>query len=631
MIADFFCLKTISVRVLGVVCLLGMVVCTSSAQTDGSAGARPLSIVLSGVEKELRENIRGFLEIYAFDGKEVTSVARLRYLHKKAEAQIEAALRPFGYYRPVIETELFDVGSKWQAIYRVNPNDRIKLISDPVIELAGVVVDCNDFRYQERDRKSLLPDIAVEDDEFNRNKELVIDFCKARTAAELTKGEPLDQQAYDRLKQSIQTSAAKYGYFDAEFTRHEILIDDQAYTAEIALVMNPGPRYRIGEALIKQDVDWIADSLLERYVELEDKDYFDAGKLQSLQSDLTNSDYYKRVEVRASAQDAVDKVIPVSVDLKHIKPREYVVGVGYGTDTGARIRIGVDGRRVNRRGHHYSAEGRLSEIGYGLVAGYTIPTGDPRTDSFGIRLGIEREDSDTQDFTGFSLGGSYQFRDGLWTKSYAIDYSVNEFVADSETTTTRLLMPSTEWTRTYPSELEKRINTVNGAWVRLSLRGASESLLSDTSFIQPQISTKIINTFDSNHRFIVRASAGTTWVKDFDKLPTQLRYYAGGDSSVRGYKYQAIAPLDDDSEVLGGRHLLEASAEYEVPIRDNFSVAAFSDFGDAFDDRPDYRFGVGLGLRWQSPIGPVRIDVARSLVDPGEGNVRLHLSLGPDL
>lgn len=631
MIATVFHPKKLPVRALGVACLLGLAVCTSSAQTETQNTQKDLNIIISGVDDDLLNNVEGFLEIFTFQQKQAPSVARLRYLHNKAQEQIEAALRPFGYYRPTIESELVDVGSKWQAIYRITPNDRVLLASDPLIELENIVVDCNDFRYQQRDRRSLLPEVVVEDDEFNRNKELVIDFCEARSKANLVQGKALNQQSYDSLKQTIQTSAARYGYFDAEFTQSEIRIDLQAYSAEVFLVMNPGTRYRLGETVITQDIDWINDDLLERYVDIENQDYFDAGKLQALQSDLTNSNYYKRVEVGASAQDAVDNVIPVSVDLTHIKPREYVVGVGYGTDTGARLRVGVDGRRVNRRGHHYTAEGRISEIGSGLVAGYTIPTGDPRTDSYGVRLGIEREDTDSQNFKGFSLGANYQFRDGLWSKSYAIDYSVDEFLVEDVTTTTRLLMPSTEWTRTFPVELEKRINTVNGAWVRLSLRGASESVLSDTSFIQPQISTKFINTFANNHRFLLRAGASTTWVKDFDKLPTSLRYYAGGDSSVRGYNYQAIAPTDEDNEPVGGLHLIEGSVEYEVPIRDQFSIAAFGDFGDAFDKQPELRFGLGVGLRWQSPIGPVRIDVARSLDAPGEGNVQLHLSLGPDL
>ncbi len=622
-----------AVQLLVFTILLAAVIATSSAQVaDTDAGqVKKVSVVLRGVDKEQRSNIQGMLDLWAFNEKKIPSVARLRYLHQIAPEQIDAALRPFGYYRAEIDADLNDLGGRWQAVYRVNPRDRVLVTTEPVLSLGDVLVECDDFRYKPYNRKSLLPDIKVEDDQFNKHKDLVMSFCAARDRAQLRKGQPLDQQAYDDLKQSLQTAASRLGYFDAVFTKHEIRIDLEAYTAEVVLQMDPGDRYRIGEAKLTQDLDWISEELLQRYVELEDQEYFDAGKLQSLQSDLTNSEYYRQVEVKASVQDAEKLVVPVRVDLTHIVPREYVVGVGYDTDAGARMKVGVTGRRVNSRGHQYEAEGRISQIGYGLAAAYTIPTGDPRTDSYGVSLRLDRSDTSEKDSRSVGLGANYQFRDGLWFKTYALDYQVDKFVLDGEASRSTLLVPSLEWTRTYPAELEKRINTVNGTWLKLGLRGASDSLVSDTSFIQPQISTKWIVSFESKNRFIARSRIATTWVKDFEKLPLSLRYYTGGDSSVRGYDFEQIAPVNSDNEPQGGKHLLEASVEYEIPFRDNFSWAVFSDFGDAFNDSPDYRIGVGAGLRWRSPIGPVRFDLARSLKDPGEGNVEFHLSIGPDL
>lgn len=622
-------------RLLGLCCLLGVFISPGGAQTDTGSASRVknLSIVMRGLEIDHRKNVQGMLELWAFNEKRIPSVARLRFLHRQAPEQIKSALRPFGYYRAKVEADLSDLGSQWQAVYRVTPGDRVKLVSDPVIALNDVVVDCEDFRYKPYNRKSLLPDIKVEDDQFNKHKDLVTTFCEAQAKADLRKGAPLDQQAYDALKQTLQTTASRLGYFDAQFSKHEIRIDIKAYTAAVTLEMDPGERYRIGEAKLSQDKEWISTDLLDRYVELQDQDYFDAGALQSLQSDLTNSEYYKQVDVKAAVQDAEGLEIPVQVELTHIKPREYVFGLGYGTDTGARTKLGITGRRVNTRGHQYLAEGRLSQIGYGLGAEYTVPTGDPRTDSYGISFQLESEEADKGESFAVGLGGNYQFRDGLWFKSYALDYTVDEFTptGDLTTTNTTLLVPSLEWTRTYPAELEKRINAINGTWLQLTLRGASDSLLSDTSFIQPRISAKWINSFESRHRLLIRASAATTWVKDFDKLPLSLRYYTGGDTSVRGYSFENIAPVDDENELQGGKHLLEASIEYEIPFKENFSWVAFSDYGDAFDSDPDFRHGIGIGLRWRSPIGPVRFDVARSLDAPGEGNVRLHLSLGPDL
>lgn len=622
-----------AIKLLVIYLMLGLLMSPSGAQTDDNAAGqvKKVRVVLRGVEKDLLDNVKGTLELWAFNEAKIPSVARLRFMHQNATEQIKQALRPFGYYRPVVESELLDLGVRWQAVYRIDPRDRVVIASDPVISLGDVVADCSDFRYTPFNRKSLMPDIKVQDEEFNKHKQLVLDFCAARETAALKKGSALNQQAYDALKQSLQSAASRLGYFDAVFSKHEIRIDLKAYNAEIFLQMEPGERYRTGAAELNEDKQWITPDLLERFVDLEDREYFDAGKLQSLQTDLTNAEYYKRVEVRAAVPEAEQRVVPVKVDLTHIPAREYVAGIGYDTDEGLRFKLGVTGRRVNSRGHHYNAEARVSEIGYGLAGAYTIPTGDPRTDSFGFSVRLDRSDTTEKDSRSVGLGANYKFRDGFWFKNYSLEYQVERFGLSGESNRSTLLMPGLEWTRTYPAELEKRINTVNGTWLQFSLRGASDSLVSDTSFIQPKISTKWIRSFENKHRFIARATAATTWVKDYDKLPLTLRYYTGGDSSIRGYDFEQISPLNEENEPQGGRHLLNAGLEYEIPFRDNYSVAVFSDIGDAFNDEPDYRRSMGIGLRWRSPIGPVRFDLARSLNAPGKGNVKFHLSLGPDL
>jgi translocation and assembly module TamA len=129
----------------------------------------------------------------------------------------------------------------------------------------------------------------------------------------------------------------------------------------------------------------------------------------------------------------------------------------------------------------------------------------------------------------------------------------------------------------------------------------------------------------------VRGQIGTTWESDFDKLPASVRFFAGGDSSVRGYKFEELGPVDAQGKVIGGPSLITASVEYEQPLRDRWSLAFFIDSGNAFEGSDfNARTGVGIGGRWQSPLGPIRIDLAHPLRDE-TNNLRLHISLGPDL
>jgi translocation and assembly module TamA len=98
---------------------------------------------------------------------------------------------------------------------------------------------------------------------------------------------------------------------------------------------------------------------------------------------------------------------------------------------------------------------------------------------------------------------------------------------------------------------------------------------------------------------------------------------------VRGYDFESIGP-ERDGEVIGGRRLVTGSVELDVLLRDKWSAALFADAGSAYDDSPDFSRSVGVGLRWYSPLGPLRLDLAHPLDDPNR-SVRIHVSLGPDL
>jgi translocation and assembly module TamA len=130
---------------------------------------------------------------------------------------------------------------------------------------------------------------------------------------------------------------------------------------------------------------------------------------------------------------------------------------------------------------------------------------------------------------------------------------------------------------------------------------------------------------------MVRGHVGTTAKSDFDELPASVRFFAGGDSSVRGYDFDALGPVDASGLVIGGSSLATGSFEFEQPLRDRWSLAFFVDSGNAFESsRLNAKTGAGLGGRWQSPLGPIRVDLAHPFDDDTD-NWRLHISLGPDL
>jgi translocation and assembly module TamA len=333
------------------------------------------------------------------------------------------------------------------------------------------------------------------------------------------------------------------------------------------------------------------------------------------------------VEVSATPDKAEDHVIPVDIYLEPRKRLKFTVGAGFGTDTGLRGKIGFEQRRANRLGHRYRLEALASQIKLGLNGEYIIPGSRPSTDRFVVRSSYIEEDSESIDSKTALIGVSRQRQDGLWLKNLSLDFQRETFSFDSDERTSILLMPSLVWTRV---DVENRLDVTRGSRISLELRGAYEDLLSDVSFIQAAVRGKWIRPLGENGRLLLRGSVGTSLVSEFDDLPATVRFFAGGDRSVRGFELDEIGPRNEEGDVIGGRHLIVGSVEYEYRIRENWSIAAFVDSGTAFDDTPDFKTGVGAGVRWHSPVGPVRVDLASGLEEPGE-IIRLHVTIGPDL
>jgi translocation and assembly module TamA len=167
----------------------------------------------------------------------------------------------------------------------------------------------------------------------------------------------------------------------------------------------------------------------------------------------------------------------------------------------------------------------------------------------------------------------------------------------------------------------------------IQARGAVEGLVSDTNFAQIFGDTKWVFGLWSGGRLLTRADAGFTLIDELDTLPASVRFFTGGDTSVRGYGYKSLGPTDVFGNVVGGENLLVGSIEFDQLFADEWSLAAFIDSGNAYDKFEDFNpaTSVGVGIRWYSPLGPIRVDIAFPLEDDAPDEYRLHIYLGPDL
>jgi translocation and assembly module TamA len=326
--------------------------------------------------------------------------------------------------------------------------------------------------------------------------------------------------------------------------------------------------------------------------------------------------------------------VPIDVNLTPSKRQRWTTGLGYGTDTGPRGTLGLELRRINRRGHRARSEFRLSQIQRSAQASYEIPGPYPRTDVLSFNLGYNREDNDTTQSESLLVGAGLSQARGKWREAVALNLQREDFEVGLDHGRADLILPQGTWTLV---EADDRIFTTRGHRLQIDLRGTDDALGSNVSLVQGEVQGKLIRSFADHFRFISRAQVGWTETDQFRKLPATLRFFAGGDESVRGFGYQDLGEHDEAGNVIGGPALLTGSVEVEYQFLEEFfhlkkwGVAAFYDTGNASRSfSGSLESGAGVGLRWLSPIGPIRADVAFALTEPGTP-LRFHLTVGPDL
>jgi translocation and assembly module TamA len=213
--------------------------------------------------------------------------------------------------------------------------------------------------------------------------------------------------------------------------------------------------------------------------------------------------------------------------------------------------------------------------------------------------------------------------------NYSLDLKRERSEIAGERQDAVLVIPGVTWSRVYA---EDDAHALGDYRLGVDLHGGSTALGSDVSFVQLRLDGKLIVAAPwRGGRLLGRLELGTTWTDDFGALPVSERFFAGGDQSIRGYAWKSLGPVGSSGKVVGGRNLAVGSLEYEHYFTDKWGVALFQDIGYAFDAASDpfYR-GRGIGLRWRSPIGTVRLDVAQAQ-DGSREPWRLHFVVGPDL
>ncbi len=550
-------------------------------------------LAISGLTEDLERNVRAFATIATEPCDAEAWLVRRRF--RTLESEIRKALEPFGYYQPEITTKLELDAKCWKADVTVNPGEPV-LLREVDIRIDGPA--SSDPAFQE-----LL------------------------TPASLTSGNALRHANYEALKKTLQIRAANRGYFEAQFSVSRMDVWPDQGVADVTLHFTSGPRYRLGE--IHQNQAFMNPEIVLAYLDLEVGAYYDADDLARAYRDLSDSAYFGQIEILPDVANATDEHVPIQILLQPGTHIEYNVGVGASTDLGLRFRAGFRNNRINQRGHRLIADLGVSTVLQGLTTEYRIPLSDPRREWFSVTGAYSNEETDTFDNEVQRLGVRWtKAMTDTWLRTLSLDASRESFIVGDDIETSRSIVPAITFDQ---KRSDRDVFPRSGRRLGGELSGTDKSIGSTMSYVQATAWLRWIRSFGDHTRLLARLNAGFTKSDDFSELPPSVRFFAGGDESIRGFDYESLGPTDADGNVVGGDNLLVASIEYERHLKGNFYGAMFVDAGNAFNNT-DFKaeVGAGVGIKWRSPLGPIRLYLGYP-VSQTDQSLRVHLRLGADL
>ena len=561
-----------------------------------AAAAEPLRVKVSGIEGEILQNVEAALALPA--GLIRNGQVDRRWLNhfvRQVPGKVRKAMEPYGYYSPQISAESAENGNGDVLNVRIVPGQPVLVESlDLVLEGPG-----------SQDR---------------RLREILSRFP-------LKRGDPLRHDLYEEGKGALKARAMDSGYLQAGYVVHEILVEPVRHAANIRLVLDTGPLTYFGLVLFEGAPNF-PERFFRRYLAFKTGDVFSYEKLGQTQLNFLDSDRFREVVITPGLEAAVDQRVPVNIQLTPSSRRRLRPGIGYGTDTGARFTLKYKDVNSLHLGHELNIDLMIAEYKQFLTSSYTIPSYRNKDAHTVFRLGVDREDIDTYTTRSIFAEGERVYAMGRGRLgSFFLRLLQEDYTIGGEDSRSRMVIPGVRYSaRRYDDTVRPR----KGFHLRAEVRGAHDSLGSDTSLLQGWIRANVLRPLPFRLSLIARVEGAATWQKDpIEDVPASLRFFAGGDNSIRGYRYQSLGPVDSEGEVVGGKHLLVGSLELERALFENWGVAVFYDAGNAYDTLTGITWaqGVGIGLRRYTLVGPVRLDVARQVGVDNPG-YRFHISLG---
>lgn len=556
--------------------------------------------------RELRELLQRHLDLSRFRAERDITEIEVGRLMSAAPAQARSLLETEGYFDPRIRISRRppdDPGGQPLVLLQVEPGPRAT-VDRLTIEVQGA--------FQE----------AI--DEGDERTERRLRFLRNRWP--LQPGAVFTQEAWTRSKNGLLASLRTRGYPAAGYAGTAAQVDATTHKVRIFVVADSGPLFRIGQIEV-EGVERTTEDAVRNLAPFERGEVFSEKMLLDYQENLQRSGLYEGVAVALDPDVAQADSASVVVRVREAKLKSATVSVGFSSNTGPRVGLQFTHRRPF--GYEWVASTRLQYGRDERLAALDLLS-YPKPDGYRNLASVSAEYLDA----GGAITHTQRTRYGRtqdterYDRLYYGEFNRTVVETDNTRRIDRALWANYEWTR-------RDVNNVlfpTRGLILTAHGGAGGSADADGDrgpFVRAYLRAAWYHRLGSRRVLQLRGEAGQVFKRDSLGVPDSLLFRAGGDDSVRGYGYRTLGPTQDGS-VVGGPVLATASAELMWPLSErlrDWYGAVFVDAGNAASSWRDFDpvHGYGFGVRWRSPIGPLKADIAYG---EATGSIRLHLSVG---
>ena len=549
---------------------------------DDAAPSVPYEVEIRGVEdRTLRELLQEVSETRRLIDRPPPSLTRLRRRAEDDRARLQRALRSEGYYGATIDLSVDDAAHPVRIVFQVDPGPRYRL-REVAIEVTPPEAD--------------LP-------------------LPSRRELGIAPGKPAVAQTILNAETALVERARARGYALAEAGERRAVVDHDADAMDLTLRLVPGPLVTFGKIDVV-GLKAVEPGFVERRLPWRPGDLITSERLTEGQRALRETELFSTTRTRLGTTPDDQGRLPVTVAVTESKHRSIEVGGRYRTDEGPGGNVAWVHRNFFGRGERVRLELDASPIAGFLLGSFRKPDVWMRDLALLTEAELAFENPDAYDSRSAttSVGLERRFREGM-TLVGAIAFTaerVKEASSGRDDTFGLVSLPvSFNWDRS-----DDRLDPSRGGRLSVENEPFVDTFGSGLAFNKSSVAyTHYVQVLQRPRVVLAgRSAVGTLSGASRADVPANLRFYAGGGGSVRGFRFQEAGELNDENDPLGGRSLFEASGEVRARVTDTIGIVAFVDTGAAFTSRyPDFddelRIGAGPGIRYFSGIGPIRLDV----------------------